>query len=145
MTRAEMSAFIYRAVNAGAPPPPTPTVDPFPDVSKDAWYAGYVKWMADAGITVGYGDGTFKPDREVTRAETAAFIARAKGVPSPPTPLSDPFPDVPVDHWASGYAQWLVDQGIAKGYPDGSFGPERPVTRAEMATFIARGWSLIAT
>lgn len=52
--------------------------------------------------------------------------------------LLGPFPDVPASHWAAGAIDWVREQGLMAGYPDGTFRPEQPVTRAEAAAIIER-------
>ena len=73
MTRAEMAVFLSRAYSLGDGPDPA-----FSDVPADAWYAADVARLANAGITVGCGDGTrFCPGRDTTRAQMATFLHRA--------------------------------------------------------------------
>ena len=143
VSRAEMAAFVYRAVNP-ASEPPIPGTDPFPDVPKEAWFAGYIEWAAGEGIVLGYPDGSYRPERVVSRAEAAAFLYRSfnPGV-EPPVPGTDPFPDVPRDAWFAGYVDWLAVNSIAAGFPDGTFHPQSSVSREEMATFLARAWGLV--
>ncbi len=74
VTRAEMAVFLIRALSLQPIAAPTGI---FPDVPPGEWYAGYVEKLHAEGITQGYGDGTYRPDNTVTRAEMAAFIARA--------------------------------------------------------------------
>ena len=78
----------------------------------------------------------------MNRAEMAVFLVRGIDGPAtdPPPPATDPFPDVPVSHWASGWVDRLVELGILAGYADGMYRPERLVNRAEMATFLDRGF-----
>ena len=75
VTRAEMSAFLIRALGEGNPA--APYEGRFPDVSEGLWYTQFVERLAALGITTGYDDGTFRPDALVTRAEMAAFVTRA--------------------------------------------------------------------
>ncbi len=59
-----------------------------------------------------------------------------------PAPASATFPDVPTNHWAFQYVETLAASGITQGYPDGTFRPTAAVTRAQMATFLARALGL---
>jgi lysozyme len=58
--------------------------------------------------------------------------------PASTEPTQPPFPDVPADHWALEAIEFVKKQGIMSGYPDSTFGPDDPVTRAQLATVIAR-------
>lgn len=84
----------------------------------------------------GYEDGTFRPDNSVTRAELAAIVARAfhKEAGGP----ADAFADVAASHWAQASIAQAARMHVLDGYPDGSFKPEQPITRGEMATVAAR-------
>jgi hypothetical protein len=82
----------------------------------------------------GYPDGTFQPEGQLTRAETAAVIARIKGLKS----FDDAdYEDVPNTHWAYDYIQQVTAEGYMVGY-DGSFRPEDPITKAELVTLMLR-------
>lgn len=84
----------------------------------------------------GYEDGTFKPSRAVKRAELAALLARNIGTEA--AAAGTGFPDVSASHWAADDIAKVAAAGLMKGDPDGSFQPERAVTRAEMAVLGAR-------
>jgi len=96
-------------------------------------------WESDAaGLAVpyiqGYADGSFRPERSVTRAEVAAMIARILGAESSSAEAA--FKDVQVSNWSHPYVAKLEELGLMQGYADGSFKPERVMTRAEMATVL---------
>ena len=74
--RAEMAAFLLRARNGAGWVPPPPTGAVFTDVPVDHWAAGYIEALAEAGITLGCGQGIYCPLNPVTRAEMAAFLTR---------------------------------------------------------------------
>ncbi|MEI9476853.1 MAG: S-layer homology domain-containing protein [Deltaproteobacteria bacterium] len=114
----------------------------FSDVGSGYWAASEIADLAGKGILNGYPDGTFKPDNNVTRAEFAKIIGLAMGY-APNSSASQKFPDVAQDHWAFGNIASAVDRGLVQGYPDGTFGPNRNVTKAEILTIIARAqnWS----
>ena len=124
--------------------PPLKSADAvsFSDVGSDYWAASEIADLADKGVLNGYPDGTFKPDSNVTRAEFAKIIGLAMGY-SPNPSASQKFPDVAQNHWAFGNIASAVDHGLVQGYPDGTFGPSRNVTKAEILTIIARAqnWS----
>ena len=110
----------------------------FSDVFPSHWAYRYVEAIADAGLTSGYPDGTYRPENPVTRAEMAVFLLNGMGITPPTLDGSHPFSDI-TGHWAEGYIEELYDQGITGGYPDGTYRPENLVTRAEMAVFLLKG------
>ncbi len=85
---------------------------------------------------IGYPDGLFKPDRNVSRAEVAAALTRALGLGWSNTAPS--YADVPASHWAAGYIQVMNDEGIMTGDASGTFRPDAPITRAEAAAALLR-------
>ena len=112
----------------------------FCDVPTAHWAWNYIEAIFDAGLTVGYPDGTYRPDNPVTRAEMAVFLK--KGIHgstyTPPAPEgSHPFSDI-AGHWAEAWIEDLYDEGFTSGFPDGTYRPENRVTRAEMAVFLKK-------
>ncbi|MEW6229792.1 MAG: S-layer homology domain-containing protein [Bacillota bacterium] len=98
------------------------------------WAEEAITALVDEGIIGGYPDGTFKPENPVTRAEFAKMVARAFAI----RPTGEPrFRDIS-NNWAKAYIIALSESGIVSGYPDGTFKPERHITRAEMATMLVR-------
>jgi hypothetical protein len=85
---------------------------------------------------VGYPDGLFKPERNVSRAEVAAALTRALGLGWSNTKPS--YPDVPATYWASGYIQIMTAEGIMQGDASGTFRPDAFITRAEAAAVLLR-------
>jgi hypothetical protein len=85
---------------------------------------------------LGFNDGQFKSKQPLTRAQLAAITARL--VNGGGTALKAKYADVPASHWASGYIRISTDEGIFSGYNDGTFHPEAPVTREELAAVMAR-------
>jgi Tol biopolymer transport system component len=112
----------------------------FPDVLPDHWAFAAIEACVVAGIVEGYPSGYYRPTWSVDRAQMAVYIARAlaggeEHVPSgPETPH---FPDIPTDHWAYKYIEYVAENNIAEGYWNG-YQPLRQVDRAQMAVFIAR-------
>ncbi|MBR6252785.1 MAG: S-layer homology domain-containing protein [Clostridia bacterium] len=99
-----------------------------------------VKILVDLSIVNGYEDGTYRPNKDVTRAEMAKLIIVTLGKETSANSLKGKtqFPDVVEGGWASGYINCAVSQGIIKGYPDGNFKPNNNVTYAEAATMLLR-------
>ena len=133
MTRAEVTTMFARLlteqIEADRTYPNT-----FQDVPKSHWAANYIGYMQQFGIIVGYQDGTFRPDAPVTRAEFAAIASRFEKL----TAGTKGFTDVPSTHWAAKYINFAATRGWVGGYPDGTFRPENPITRAEVAAVTCR-------
>lgn len=113
-----------------------PLVAGFSDISSH-WARKEIVSLADRGIINGVGNYRFAPDRSITRAEAVAMIVKAYN-PVPRQSGSRKFLDVQSTHWANGYIARAVQQGWINGFPDGSFKPDRPITRAEMAVIIGK-------
>ena len=118
---------------------PTVSVLSFSDV-QDPSHAFYkaIYWAADAGITKGYPDGTFGIDRSCTRGEMIMFLWRYAGKPAAKVVTKSPFSDVPKTHSFYNAILWGSQKGITKGYPDGTFGINRNVSRGECMMFLWR-------
>ena len=102
-----------------------------------------INYLLDKGIITGYEDGTFKPTRNVTRAEAAIMLGRALNLNG--TQSATSFKDVSAASKASGYIQSAVDKGIITGYTDGTFRPADPITRVQMSYLLVRGFQLDET
>ncbi|MEX0667484.1 MAG: S-layer homology domain-containing protein, partial [Acidimicrobiia bacterium] len=139
VTRAEMAAFLIAALGEE---PSTSFVGAFPDVAAGQWYTGYVERLKELGITTGNADGTYGPDRPVTRAEMAVFLSRAfeLGLPVP----GSMFGDVPADQWYAQAVEAIRLAGITTGCSatPSLYCPIDPVKRDQMATFVARALGL---
>lgn len=90
----------------------------------------------DAPYIMGYEDGTFRPETEITRAEAATAVARATGL-EPQSSGDVKFPDISA-HWAEIYINAAADKEIVNGYEDGNFRPDENITRAEFAKIIVK-------
>lgn len=119
ITRAEFSVMLQRVFRGSATGQTA-----FSDVPANAWYASSVAAALQAGYITGYGDGTFKPNRLITRAETVVMLSRAFR-------LSEIRSE-------SGSMQELVMAGAIQGDPDGSFRPGQSVTRGEAVAILDR-------
>ncbi|MBI4733765.1 MAG: S-layer homology domain-containing protein, partial [Rubrobacteridae bacterium] len=109
----------------------------FSDIPGNAWYETYVDTLVGKGIISGYAHGTFKPGASVTRAEFSKMLALALGWNIKAVQVSS-FSDVPVGNWALGYVEAAKLNNALNGYPDGTFGLSKAITRAEIAATIAR-------
>ena len=130
VTRGQLSAFLWRFAGEPAAAPTT-----FPDVLA-AWQLISVGWLDAWGFTTGTSPTTFSPDDPVTRAQLVTFLWRLLGEPAPAGPPG--FPDVMAGAFYADAVAWAAENGITTGYPDGTFRPDQPVTRGEMATFLLR-------
>jgi hypothetical protein len=110
------------------------------DVKSSQWFSQHIGYLSNHDQISGYGDGTFKPYQVITRAEAAALIGRALLYDE--TKTDTIFKDVPRTSFASGYIQRAVEANIITGYDDGTFKPDKTVSRAEMAILIAKAFKL---
>ncbi|WP_424116554.1 S-layer homology domain-containing protein, partial [Rothia aeria] len=97
-----------------------------------------IVWMHQRGITTGYWDGTFRPHDPVNRDAMAAFFYRYAGAPGYTAPVNSPFNDVQNGDAFYQEITWLKQQGITKGWSDGTYRPGEPIHRDAMAAFIHR-------
>jgi subtilisin-like proprotein convertase family protein len=139
VTRQAMSAFMARVASAEPSPCATP---PFPDVPIDHPFCPEIQWMADEGISTGFGDGNYKPDLAVTRQAMSAFMLRLTKL-SPPPCTTPPFTDVPTDHPFCTEIKWMKATAISTGFSDDTFRPSVAVTRQAMSAFMYRVSALL--
>jgi hypothetical protein len=146
VTRAEMAVFLERGIHGSSyAPPDVGSSTGFGDVAPGYWAAAWIKQLTAEGITGGCGAGIYCPESPVTRAQMAVFLLRSKHGASYTPPAvggSTGFSDVPSNHWAAAWIKQLVAEGIATGCMTGSYCPESPVTRAQMAVFLVRTFNL---
>jgi hypothetical protein len=136
ISRAAMSAFLYRLAADPFLPPVTPS---FSDVGTSHPFFREIEWMNHEEITTGYSDDTFRPGAPVSRGAMAAFIYRYDDDPSPYDPPEAPtFDDVGLNHPFFLEVEWMNERGITTGYADHTFRPAAAVTRGAMAAFLAR-------
>ena len=134
ITRAEVATIFFRLLNDDVRDKNLTRSNSFSDVNRGDWYNTAISTMAALGILDGYSDGTFRPNEPITRAEFAAIAARfdenaASGSAS--------FSDLS-GHWAAGEISKAYQNGWVTGYSDGTFRPDRSITRAEAVTLINR-------
>ena len=143
MTRSEAATIFARLLaQRNGERITVPTKTTFPDVPVNAWYAGYVSYLARYGIAVGYTDGLFHGDEPITRAEFTAmavrfFDAYGDGDPAIMEEYGG-FWDVSPGHWAAGYIEDAARYGWVVGYGDGTFHADDEITRAEVVTIVNR-------
>ena len=130
-TRAQMVTFLWRASGS----PKATGVNPFIDVSADAYYYDAVLWAAEKGITSGTTATTFSPDTTLTRSQTVTFLWRANGSP---VVSGGSFGDVAADAYYANAVAWAVFEGITSGTGGNNFNPDADCTRAQIVTFMYR-------
>ena len=131
MTRAEAAQMLY---NLLLEQDVASTVS-FTDVAPDAWYADAVNALASLGMVEGVGGGLFAPERTITRAEFTVIAMRFAYLPDGG---ENPFSDVAEDDWFYDQVVGAVQYGWITGYPDGTFGSEDTITRAEVTAIVNR-------
>lgn len=112
----------------------------FTDVSTNYTFYDEVEYLSSKQIISGFTDGSFKPNNTVTRAQAAIMIGRALGLNGEPT--NTIFKDVTSKVTGSGYIASAVAKGIISGFPDGTYRPNEPVNRGQMAIFLNRAYTL---
>ncbi|RLQ96895.1 hypothetical protein D9X91_06980 [Falsibacillus albus] len=115
----------------------------FSDVGDTHRAKDEIYYLATGKIANGEKDGHFYPDRQVTRAEAAAMIGRTLQLNG--NQVNTDFSDVGSNNFASGYIEEAAKKKIITGYNDGTFKPEKPVARGEMAIMISRAFGYGAT
>jgi hypothetical protein len=116
----------------------------FLDVFADHWAFDAIEAVSEADIVQGYPDDRYRPNRDVTRAQMAVFIARSvvepfgdEGMSQYEPPEMPTFSDVPPTYWCYKHVELLAEENIAAGYADGRYRPGAEVTRDQMAVYIA--------
>ena len=110
------------------------------DVRENHRFYEEIAYLLGKNIITGFPDGRFGPEQTVTRAQAAIMIGRAVGLDG--TQRHTSFADVPASSKASGYIASAVERGIITGFPDKSYRPDEPVTREQMAIFLAKAFEL---
>ena len=132
-TRGQIVTFLWRA--AGSPAPKT-AVNPFTDISADAYYYSAVLWAVENGITKGTSDTTFSPSATCSRAQIVTFLWRSQK--SPAAGSMNPFTDVSADAYYADAVLWAVKENVTSGTTATTFSPNTNCTRAQIVTFIYR-------
>ena len=108
--------------------------NPFKDVAADDWFFEDVMYVAENGLMEGTDSDKFSPDGATSRAMVVTTLWRMAGEPKATGKTS--FPDVEDGKWYSEAVNWAAENNIAKGYDNGRFGANDPVTREQLATFL---------
>ena len=134
ITRAETAAILFRLMDEGSRKTYYSTKSGFRDVASGSWYNTYVATLNNAGVITDSSNGYFRPNEAITRAELAAMLAKF----SETTGAANYFNDVSAKYWAANAIAICAKLGWITGYPDGTFRPDKNVTRAELMAMINR-------
>jgi hypothetical protein len=136
VTRAEFASMINRSFGLGQ----LPAGAEFPDLPGSDWAYGAIVTAVAEGYLRGYGDGTVKPHRPLTREEAAVIVARLLGLDTSYVGGAElAFTDRgDIAPWSAAAVAAVSRAGIFKGFPDGSFRPRAHLTRAEAAAGLSR-------
>lgn len=134
ITRAEVAAILFRLMDADSRSLYYSTASGFRDVDSAKWYNTYVATLNNAGVITDSRTGYFRPNDAITRAELAAMLAQFAEKKS----AAIYFSDVSAGYWAANAIALTANLGWINGYPDGTFGPDKTVTRAELMAMVNR-------
>lgn len=134
ITRAETAAILFRLMDDASRKTYYSTKSGFRDVASGSWYNTYVATLNNASVITDSSNGYFRPNEAITRAELAAMLAKF----SETTGAANYFNDVSVKYWAANAIAICAKLGWITGYPDGTFRPDKNVTRAELMAMINR-------
>ena len=134
ITRAETAAILFRLMDDSSRNTYYSTRSGFRDVASGTWYNTYVATLNNAGVITDSANGYFRPNEAITRAELAAMLAAFTDT----TRAANYFNDVSAKYWAANAIAICAKLGWINGYPDGSFRPDKNVTRAELMAMINR-------
>mgnify|MGYP000774774265 FL=1 len=134
ITRAEVATIFFRLLTDDVRDENLTKTNRYSDVAATSWYNTAVSTLSSMGIITGYPDGTFRPNAAITRAEFAAIAARFD---NDGDKTAAKFSDI-ANHWAKDEISIAYNNGWITGYLDGTFGPQRDITRAETMTLVNR-------
>ena len=132
LTRGQAAAILCRYLDLNEPSPKAEFSDIF-----GHWAEKEIRLAADFGVLKGYPDGTFQPNRAVTREEIAVILQRILQYEYTGEKAVS-FPDVSQDRWSYNEITALIGSGLLTGYPDNTFRPEQYLSRGEMAHLLRK-------
>ena len=133
ISRAEVATIFFRLLTDEARTQYDKTTSSFSDIKDGAWCCRAVSTLTNMGIIKGYTDGSFQPNKSITRAELATIIARFAKLDVNTKTFSDIN-----GHWAQKNIELAAGNGWINGYEDGTFRPNNNITRAETFAMINR-------
>ena len=136
VTREQVAKMVVVALGLDVVDPYSAT---YSDVPRENWSYTYVETATERGYLKGFGDGTFGPGQAMTRAELATCLVRvSEQMGRSASEDARSFTDVEGGEWYADYVIRAAKMGLVNGYEDGTFEPNRPVSRAEAVTMINR-------
>lgn len=132
ITREEVATIFFRLLTDESRAEYITEYNPYPDLSPDRWSYYSITTMTNGELMLGRPGGVFEPSAYITRGEFAVVAAQFSNAQySGP----DLFSDIS-DHWARDYINRAANEGWIAGYPDGSFGPDDYITRAQVMALV---------
>ena len=130
-------AVLYNGTNGNNHNAASSTGDrPFPDVGLDHPNYQAIKYLKDKNMIDGYPDGNFGPDDQINRVQAVKMLLKGFNIDGCTTDIDLSFPDLSDTAWYAKYVCKAVNEQYVKGYPDGTFGPEKNILRAELAKIV---------
>ena len=117
----------------------------FTDVSSSHWAKNYIEELYREGIVQGRDNGIFAPDESITRAEFVKIALSSIGETASSSVTNAPFPDVPLFAWYAPYVAKAKNLGLISGRPDGTFGPDDNINRAEALKILLNAFNFDLT
>ena len=111
----------------------------YPDVPNGYWASSDINRLTDQCVVVGYPDNSFKPDKNISRAEMASMVVKGYNLEDTPMTSSGDFKDVSKNHWAYEAINKGVSADMLAGHPDDTFRPNSPITRCEAMSILSKG------
>ena len=137
ITRAEVATIFFRLLCDDFRVAIWSQTNPFPDVALQDWFNNAISTLAGEDFLLGYPDGYFRPNQAMTRAEFSALLVRVVNGENNGAAGATPFTDI-AGHWAEDYIYAAYALGWVQGFGDGTFRPDRQITRAEVAALVNR-------
>jgi len=137
ITRAEVATAFYRLIKDNIRSEHWTLGNDYSDVERGQWFNAAISVIGSMGVIQGYPDGTFRPDAMITRAELAAMTARFASLMGMTGGDGVAFNDI-AGHWSKDTIIFVSSVGWIRGYPEGTFLPDQPITRAEFMTMADR-------
>ena len=147
--KSKCAAFMAVGITAGAlaplvaPAPSFAQTNGFYDVSSNYWAAPFIQELAQRGVIAGFPDGSFRPDKPVTRSEFAAMIRKAFNKQQERQAIN--FVDVSSNYWAYSAIQEAYSTGFLSGYPGQVFRPTQNIPREQVLVSLSNGLDYVAS
>lgn len=138
ITRAEVATIFFRLLTNEARTEYWKQSNSYSDVSRSAWYNNAISTLSNIGIINGYPDGTFGPDRTITRAELTKIAVSFFDYADKNIRYNGQFSDVTGTEWHADFVAAASELGLINGYTDGTFHPNAEITRSETCAIVNR-------